>query len=105
MIRLLGPPPASLLAQGKLSPKFFSDDGKPIFFFSRTVSDFLGGFCAGIPLQDRVPLEERETTLEEGQDRERFLRLVRKMLQWEPEKRSSARELVEDEWIREHTKV
>ncbi|GIK01528.1 hypothetical protein Aspvir_005566 [Aspergillus viridinutans] len=87
MIGLLGSPPLSLLAQGKLSSKFFSDEGD---------------FCAGIPLQDRIPLEERETTLE-GQDKAIFLRFMRKMLQWEPGKRSSAKELEEDEWIRKDT--
>jgi serine/threonine-protein kinase SRPK3 len=65
------------------------------------MSTFLGDFCAEIPLQDRMPLEERETTLE-GQDRLIFLRLIRKMLQWEPDKRSSAKELGEDEWLRKH---
>ena len=60
--------------------------------------DFLGTFCAGIPIQEHTPLEERETTLE-GQEKEQFLRLVRKMLQWEPEKRSSAKELEQDEWL------
>ncbi|KAI9932522.1 hypothetical protein ASPWEDRAFT_101324 [Aspergillus wentii DTO 134E9] len=89
MIRLLGPPPPGLLARGRLSQKFFSEQGD---------------FSAGIPLQDRVPLEERETTLE-GEDRERFLRLMRRMLQWEPEKRSSARDLAEDEWMRRHLEV
>ena len=29
IISLLGPPPSSLLEQGKLSHKFFSDEGKP----------------------------------------------------------------------------
>ncbi|KAL3456637.1 kinase domain protein [Aspergillus heterothallicus] len=29
-----------------------------------------------------------------------FLRMMRRMLQWEPEKRSSARDLAQDEWIR-----
>ncbi|PYH87695.1 hypothetical protein BO71DRAFT_340461, partial [Aspergillus ellipticus CBS 707.79] len=87
MIGLLGPPPLNLLGQVKLSSKFFSEDGN---------------FCAEYPLQDRVPLEERETSLE-GQDKECFLHLIRKMLQWEPEKRSSAKELAEDEWIRRHT--
>ncbi|KAJ5591842.1 uncharacterized protein N7459_002211 [Penicillium hispanicum] len=86
MIRLLGPPPPSLIAQGKLSHKFFSDKGE---------------FCAGIPLEDRIPLEERETTLE-GQDKEDFLCLVRKILQWEPGKRGSAKELAEDQWMRNH---
>ncbi|PKX92112.1 kinase-like protein [Aspergillus novofumigatus IBT 16806] len=62
MISLLGPPPLSLLAQGKSSRKFFSDEGD---------------FCAGIPLQDRIPLDERETTLE-GQDKAIFLRCGRR---------------------------
>jgi hypothetical protein len=46
-----------------------------------------------------TPLEKRETTLE-GEDKESFLRMMRRMLQWEPEKRNSAKELAEDEWIR-----
>ncbi|KAJ5609440.1 hypothetical protein N7528_010007, partial [Penicillium herquei] len=85
MIRLLGPPPPSLLARGdpSLTRKFFSEEGS---------------FCAGIPVQEHTPLEERETTLE-GQEKEKFLCLVRKMLQWEPGKRSSAKELEEDEWV------
>lgn len=58
----------------------------------------LGDFCAEFLVGDQVPLEQRETTLE-GQDKARFLRLMQKMLQWEPTKRSSARELQEDEWI------
>ncbi|PGH04890.1 CMGC/SRPK protein kinase [Polytolypa hystricis UAMH7299] len=81
IISLLGPLLRSLLAQGKVSNKFFSDEGD---------------FCAAIPLQDRIPPEERETTLE-GQGKARFLRQVRKMLQWEPGKRSSAKELEGDE--------
>ncbi|QKX57045.1 uncharacterized protein TRUGW13939_04153 [Talaromyces rugulosus] len=48
IINLLGPPPASLLAQGKLRDKFCSDDGK---------------FLTENLLTDQVPLEERETTL------------------------------------------
>ncbi|KAK7549249.1 kinase-like domain-containing protein [Phyllosticta citricarpa] len=87
MIALLGPPPPSLLARANLRSKFFSD---------------AGDFCAGIPLPKLASLEHRESSLE-GEDRQCFLRLMRKMLQWEPEKRSSARELVEDEWILRHT--
>ncbi|KAJ5115187.1 hypothetical protein NUU61_000946 [Penicillium alfredii] len=83
MICLLGPPPPSLLARGKSTPKFFSEDGE---------------FCAGVSVQGHTPLQERETSLE-GQEKEKFLRLVRKMLQWEPEKRSSAKELEQDEWV------
>ncbi|GAB1207849.1 hypothetical protein APSETT445_006584 [Aspergillus pseudonomiae] len=83
MINLLGPPPPGLLAQGKQSHKFFSDTGE---FHEPTL------------LQNLTPLEQRETTLE-GEDKESFLRMMRRMLQWEPEKRSSAKELAEDEWI------
>ncbi|KAK7704989.1 hypothetical protein SLS57_010272 [Botryosphaeria dothidea] len=81
MIALLGPPPPGLLARAKLRSKFFSD-------------------------AESIPLERRETTLEgedKKEDRECFLRFMRKMLQWEPEKRSSAGELAEDEWILKHT--
>ncbi|OJD29144.1 putative dis1-suppressing protein kinase dsk1 [Diplodia corticola] len=91
MIALLGPPPPSLLARANLRSKFFSE---------------AGDFCAGIPTLESTPLEQRETSLEgedRKEDRECFLRFMRKMLQWEPEKRSSARELAEDEWILKHT--
>ncbi|KAL2859893.1 kinase-like domain-containing protein [Aspergillus lucknowensis] len=85
MINLLGPPPPSLLARTRQRQKFFSD-----------VGDF---HSAGL-LRDVTPLERRETKLQ-GKDKERFLRMMRRMLQWEPEKRSSAKELADDEWIRE----
>jgi serine/threonine-protein kinase SRPK3 len=64
--------------------------------------DFLDDFRAKFLLKDQIPLEERETTLKGEEEREAFLRLMRKMLQWEPSKRSSAKELVENEWIRRH---
>ncbi|EHA19843.1 hypothetical protein ASPNIDRAFT_124578 [Aspergillus niger ATCC 1015] len=79
IIRLLGPPPPELLAKGRLRHKFFSDDG------------------------DRIPLEDRETSFK-GLNKTRFLVFVRKMLQWDPNKRSSAKELLEDEWICENTR-
>ena len=86
MIDLLGPPPVGLLAAGRQSRKFFSETDE---FREK-------GLLKGV-----APLEQRETTLK-GEDRQRFLRMMRRMLQWEPEKRSSAKELAEDEWIRMH---
>lgn len=47
---------------------------------------------------EHIPLEQRETSLQ-GKEKDMFLRLVRKMLQWEPENRSSAIELEQDEWV------
>ena len=102
MICLLGPPPLSLLAQGKLNHNFFPDEGKVNFLIYPPLYDltFPGDFCPDISFQDQnqIPLEERETTLE-GQDKAMFLRFTRKMLQWEPGKRSFPKELKEDEWI------
>ncbi|PGH34369.1 CMGC/SRPK protein kinase [[Emmonsia] crescens] len=90
MINLLGPPPTSLVAQGELRDKFFSCEGRSSDFRNKNL------------LKDHVPLEERETTLKGEEERAAFLRLMRKMLQWEPSKRSSAKELAEDEWIHKH---
>ena len=45
-----------------------------------------------------MSLEERESSLE-GEGKERFLAMMRKMLQWDPSKRASAKELADDEWI------
>ncbi|KAB5578690.1 serine threonine protein kinase, CMGC group [Coniochaeta sp. 2T2.1] len=85
IIALLGQPPKALLELGQSSQKFFTDEGQ---------------FRAKIPLPDSKSLEEIETSLE-GQSREKFLAMMRKMLQWEPSKRASARVLAEDQWIRE----
>jgi hypothetical protein len=63
-----------------------------------TVSAIIGDLHAGELVGERIPLEQRETSLE-GEEKDMFLRLVRKMLQWEPEKRSSAMELEQDEWV------
>ncbi|KAF4468070.1 CMGC SRPK kinase [Fusarium albosuccineum] len=87
IVALLGAPPSRLLSRGSETSKFFSS---------------AGGLRSGVPLLDKTSLEEREMTLE-GDDRACFLRLVRKLLQWEPEKRSWAKELVNDEWIDRHS--
>lgn len=51
-----------------------------------------------IPLPGAVSLEQRESSLE-GEGKEKFLAMMRKMLQWDPSKRASAKELADDEWI------
>ncbi|KAH9885146.1 serine threonine protein kinase, CMGC group [Xylariomycetidae sp. FL2044] len=80
---LLGQPPKALLQSGKASHKFFTDQGD---------------LRPEIPVPSNTSLEERETNLE-GENREKFLAMVRKMLQWDPVERSSAKELAEEEWI------
>ncbi|KAL2827862.1 kinase-like protein [Aspergillus pseudoustus] len=82
IINLLGSPPPTLLVKGELREKFFTVEGE---------------FGDAHLLTDRVPLEKRETTLAGQEEREAFLRLMEKMLQWEPHERSSAKELAEGE--------
>ncbi|KAJ5716268.1 kinase-like protein [Penicillium malachiteum] len=61
--------------------------------------DHSGDFLNPDLLTGLIPLEQRETTLEGQAERDAFLLSMQKMLQWEPDKLSSANELLEDEWI------
>ncbi|KAG6847351.1 hypothetical protein H0H93_008707 [Arthromyces matolae] len=90
MIALMGPPPPEFLAKGSLRSKFFDEQGE---------------FNAGIEIPPRISLAELETTLKDQdlEDRELFLRFLAKMLQWDPKDRSTAKELLQDEWLKKHT--
>lgn len=59
-----------------------------------------GKFIGGIEIPKATSLEEVEGILQ-GEDKKRFLEFMRKMLQWDPEKRSSAAELLQDPWLQE----
>jgi len=62
-----------------------------------------GEFRQDIPVPIPVSLKDRETSLQ-GEEKEQFLAMMRKMLQWEPSKRSSAKELANDDWIMRYMK-
>ncbi|KAK1772447.1 Serine/threonine-protein kinase [Phialemonium atrogriseum] len=83
MIALLGPPTPEFLNRGKLRSKFFSESGE---------------WQAGIKPLPPVSLGKLETNLE-GMDKELFLQLMGKMLQWAPEDRATPRELLNDPWV------
>ncbi|TVY15942.1 Serine/threonine-protein kinase SRPK [Lachnellula arida] len=83
VIGLLGPPPLDLLKQGVRSSEFFDEDGNRI---------------AEMPIPPHTSLEESELRLE-GKNKEMFLELMRGMLQWRPEDRKTAKQLVEDPWL------
>ncbi|KAG6834039.1 hypothetical protein H0H93_012371 [Arthromyces matolae] len=86
MIALLGPPPPAFIARGALKSKFFSEQNE---------------FQAGIAIPPRVSLEQRETNLVD-EDKELFLRLMGKMLQWNPKDRQTPQQLLNDEWLKRH---
>ncbi|KAH8435043.1 uncharacterized protein LDX57_012672 [Aspergillus melleus] len=82
LIAALGPPPPEFLAR---NPERRAD-------FWNDRNEWLG--LAPIP-HDRT-IESLETKLD---DNSGFLRFLRKTLTWEPEKRATAKELLEDPWL------
>ncbi|KAK3934006.1 Serine/threonine-protein kinase [Diplogelasinospora grovesii] len=86
MIALLGPPPPEMIASGRHSSKYFSADGN---------------FKYDIP--PAHTLDSIETTLQRlnlTEEREMFLKFVGKMMHWDPKKRATARELIDDPWLK-----
>lgn len=59
-----------------------------------------GKWRGEIPLPDRTSLEQLEENLEDGSnDKKAFIRFMQKMLQWQPEDRHTAKQLLEDDWL------
>ncbi|OJI90078.1 hypothetical protein ASPTUDRAFT_25663 [Aspergillus tubingensis CBS 134.48] len=85
VIGLIGPPPLDMLKRGKRSHEFFTEDGnwKQDIAIPQT-----GGLCAS------------EEFLE-GRNKDMFLDFMNGMLQWRPEDRKTARELLKDPWLNE----
>jgi len=62
------------------------------------IGSTIGDFLDEIPIPNSTSLKKLETNLE-GEDQQKFLAMMDKMLQWDPSKRSSAKDLARDEWI------
>lgn len=90
MISILGPPPLELIKRGKRSAEWFDENGN---WLEPDESD-----PERLPLLPPSSLEVVEENLE-GKDKELILNFIRSMLQWEPEKRKTARELLSDPWL------
>lgn len=83
MVAVLGSPPVEYLHRSETSRTYFGTDGT-------------WKASAKIPGISLETLEHRLT----GKDKERFLTFLRKMLHWVPEQRHTAKQLLEDEWLR-----
>ncbi|OCL14839.1 CMGC protein kinase [Glonium stellatum] len=108
MIGLLGPPPKEMIAREMEARQWTWDkpmlnwNGQP----SMTVSEFFGGpffdsegeFMFKHLIPKGISLEDSLSCLE-GEEKTLFLSFMRKMLQWLPEGRKTARELIEDPWL------
>ncbi|OAA50391.1 protein kinase domain protein [Metarhizium rileyi] len=94
MIRLLGPPPASLLSRADkdvYSRLYDSQGMSEAEEWSFRYPDLIPGedfnFC-------------NKTTMLDGQDKALFIQFAKRMLAWMPEDRSTARELLDDPWLK-----
>ncbi|KFY42383.1 hypothetical protein V494_02434 [Pseudogymnoascus sp. VKM F-4513 (FW-928)] len=83
MVACMGPPPLKFLHRSKESWNYFDKQGRLLE-------------PTGIPAS--LSLESSEENLK-GRRKELFLQFMRKMLQWAPEDRQSAAELLHDPWL------
>lgn len=59
------------------------------------IGNWLGAGGVSIP---SISMEKSEENLS-GQDKQQFLQFMRSMLQWVPEERKTAKELLDDPWL------
>ncbi|KFY03268.1 hypothetical protein V490_00224 [Pseudogymnoascus sp. VKM F-3557] len=90
LISVLGPPPLELIKRGERSAEWFDGNGKWLEPDENEPER--------LPLLPSSSLEAAEDNLN-GKDKELFLNFIKSMLQWEPEKRMTARELLNDPWL------
>ena len=103
LVGMLGPPPPDLVQRGIRGTDFFSKDGNYPFSLPRSLllrTNYwnVGSWKADVPIQRNTSLEKSEEYLE-GRDKEDFLVFVRSMLQWRPEDRKTAKQLLNDPWL------
>ncbi|RJE18249.1 CMGC protein kinase [Aspergillus sclerotialis] len=82
MISILGEPPLEFLSRSEKSRQFWDVNGK---------------WSGAVPIPDHS-LESLEGRLE-GDEKDDFVRFLRLMLQWRPEERPTAKELLFDDWL------
>ena len=83
MVAVLGPPPLDYLQRTKTSWEYFDESGT---------------WKGAVPIPN-ISLEHSESQLT-GEDKASFLDFMRKMLQWVPEQRQTAKQLLDHEWLK-----
>lgn len=98
---MLGPPPTDMLERGARSKEFFDSEGKTALLKYRLklTEVLLGNWIADIPIPQGLTLERSEENLD-GEKKEEFLLFVKCMLQWRPDDRWTAKQLLEHSWMR-----
>ncbi|RDW70454.1 uncharacterized protein DSM5745_07965 [Aspergillus mulundensis] len=83
-IGYLGPPPLYMLEKSPLFGTYFDEKG------NWRLSE------APIP---RTSLEDFVTVIPPGEEKDLFMKFIRRMLAWDPEARATANEIVDDAWL------
>ena len=104
MVSLIGPPPVEFVQRSETTEQCLDEHGSCCqhldrLSFSRSANLLLGKWIAD---EDATvmptTLEDIESRLE-GQEEFLFLKFLRGMLQWLPEERKTAKELLQDPWL------
>lgn len=100
---MLGMPPMDMLERGARSKEFFDGEGETVLpkYRLKITEVLLGNWIAEIEIPQGLTLENSEENLD-GQKKEEFLQFMRCMLQWRPEDRWTAKELLGHPWMREN---
>lgn len=90
-----------MLERGARSKEFFDGEGEIVLskYCLKLKEVLSGNWIAEIQVPQGLTLERWEENLE-GEKKEKFLQFVRCMLQWRPEDRWTAKELLEHPWVR-----
>ena len=104
---LLGPPPRELLNAGRRTAKFYTPEGNfiPIYAPQRlSWRLFLNLYMTGNHKHhDLMPASfnfEDALSQVKGEEKKKFIDFVRRMIKWRPEERSTAKELLNDPYLR-----
>lgn len=106
MSAFLGSPPKGLLQRGRATNKYFSPKGivciqVSIDILKFCVTNSKAGLLLSSNISPRSNLSLGDTiTVLEGEDKQKFLKFVGRMLTWLPEDRATAKELLSDPWLK-----
>ena len=81
---------------------FYDLDGKQLFGYIQILLKLTYNI-GNLKTPDIVPINfsfDHSTTTIHGEDKTMFLQFVSRMLKWQPEDRSTAKELLTDPWLR-----
>lgn len=99
MVAIMGLPPKEMVQNSEYATTFFDAQGMYLSWLSGHITDNGTGNWRGAVEIPSKSLEKLEGNLQ-GQSQQLFLRFLRKTLKWNPIERQSARELLEDPWLR-----